>query len=212
MPIPVSGQVGEQVIARGVTSQPLRQGGLADVIVSELQGRYYELSRNLRVFMAQAIVTTPVIYTTAAAGAFPLLWNGSSNYNAAILGVNYACTSIVTTTGSAIGLTGNTGQISPPTSTTAIDGMRCLYLGGPQPNCNVYRLGTVVNAGNFLLPLGHLHSGTVATDTLVSNFNVDLAGALIVPPYAWCGVGFSVAPVTSSVSTITLIWAEIPIS
>jgi hypothetical protein len=198
-------------VAKGVTSQPLRQGGLADVIVSELEGRYYELCRNQRVFVAQAIVTTPVVYTTAAAGAFPLLWNGSNSVNAAILGVNYACTSIVTTTGSAIGLTGNAGQISPPTSTTVIDGMRCLYIGGPQPACSVYRLGTVVNAGNFLLPLGHLHSGTVATDTLNSSFDIDLGGALIVPPYAWCGVGFSVAPVTSSVSTISLIWAEIPI-
>lgn len=211
MPQVISGEAGEQVIGKGTTSQAIRQGTLADVIVSELEGRYFELCRSQRVFIAQAVITTPVIYSTAAAGVFPLLWNGSSNVNASLLWATYTHTAATTTTGSAIGLTCNTGQTSAPTSVTAIDGSRCLYLGGPNPSCSVYNKGTVANAGAFFFPLGHLHSGTIAVDSFNATFSVDLGGSWIVPPNAWAGLGVTVAPTTSSVQTFSLIWAETPI-
>lgn len=208
MPLPISGQVGEQVVASGVTTQPLRQGKLADVIVSELNGRYYEQAYNGRLFFAQAIVTAPVIYTTAAGTGGPLLWNGTTNKNAVILAVCWGVT-VVTTVAAVIGLTGGTGQTSAPTSTTAIDGSRNMFLGGAAPNCNVYRIGTPVNAGNFLFPLGHLHTGALTVDNNAVNW-VDVGGALIVPPNAWASPAAS-ATASTTVIQIGLLWAEVPV-
>lgn len=207
MPVTVSGQVGEVVLSPGA-NQALRQGRLADQIVSELNGRYYEQAYSKRLFMAQAIVTAPVAYTTAAGIGGPLLFNGSSAVNAVILAVTFGIT-VVSTVAAALGLTGNTGQASAPTSTTAIDGSRNLFLGGPQSNCSVFRSGTVVNAGNFLLPVGALHTGALTTGSGHVSF-VDVGGMLIVPPGGWCAVAASVAA-TAAVVQIGLIWAENPI-
>jgi hypothetical protein len=203
--------VGEQVVAKGVSSQPIRQGSLADVIVSELQGRYAEMSRNQRIYIAHAISTTPIVYTNVIGGSQPILWNGSSDINVALLYVTYSLTATSTTTGSALGIIGGVGQISAPTSTTAIDFMRCLYIGGPQPRANAYQKGTVVNAPTFFMPIGSLHSGAITVDNANATFGIDVGGAFIAPPYSWLGFGVSVVPTTSSVATVTFVWAEVPI-
>jgi len=209
MPLPVSGQVGEQQLGVGVTTQPLRQGRLADVIVSELNGRYYEQCRAGRLFIAQAIVTAPVVYTTAAGTGGPLIWNGSTTVNIVPLAVSFALTTAATTAAFGLGLTGNTGQPSAPTTTTAIDGVRNLFLGGAAPNASAFRVGTVVNAGNFLLPFVGIHLGATSVDTTLPGF-VDLGGSMIVPPGSWCSVAATVTA-TAAVLTIGLIWAEVPI-
>ncbi len=208
MPIPVSGQVGEQVVGKGVTTQPLRQGMLADVIVSACQGRYYELARNGRVFVAQATVTAPVIYTTAAATGGPLLWNGTSTVCGVILAVGFGVT-VVTTVAAALGITGNTGQSAAPTSTTAIDGVRCTYLGGPTPAISSYRLGTVAVAGNFLLPVAALHTGALTVDNATMCW-ADVGGSVIIPPGCWASVSVS-ATATTTVGQFGLMWAEVPV-
>jgi hypothetical protein len=209
MPIPVSGQVGEQVIGSGVTSQPLRQGPLADVIVSELMGRYYELCRNRRLFVAHAIVTAPVIFSTAAGTGGPLIWNGGANTNLVPLAVGFGVT-VVTTVAAALGLTGNTGQTSAPTATTAIDSRANLFLGGAASAATPYRVGTPSNAGAFFLPFAHLHTGALTVDNTGMQW-IDLGGALIVPPNAWVSIAAS-ATATTAVASISLIYAEVPIS
>jgi hypothetical protein len=159
-------------------------------------------------FRAHAIVTAPVVYTTAAGTGGPFLWNGSSSVNAVILGVSYGVT-VVTTASAAIGLTGNTGQTSAPTGTTAIDSGGNCYLGGAASNCTAYRVATPTNAGNFLMPFAHLHTGALTTDTHGVTW-VDIGGALIIPPYSWCSVASSVTA-TTAVLSISMIWEEVPI-
>lgn len=208
MPLPVSGQVGESTNTSGVTTQPLRQGRLGDVVVSELMGRYYELSRSGRIFAAHAIVTAPVIYTTAAGTGGPLLWNKSTNVNAVILAVGVGITT-VTTVAAALGLTGNTGQTAAPGSTTAIDSQVCGYIGAAAPACNVYRVGTPTNAGNFFFPLCDLHTGALTVDNRGMGW-FDLGGWLIVPPQGWCSIAAS-ATATTTVAQLGLLWAEVPV-
>ncbi len=208
MPIPVSGQVGEQVINKGVTSQPLRQGGLADLIVSGCQGRYYEMARNQRIFCAQAIVTAPVIFSTAAGTGGPFLWNGTSSVVGVILAVGIGVT-VVTTVAAALGITGNTGQTIAPTATTAIDSQRCTYLGGPPPAINAYRVGTPSVAGNFLLPLAQLHTGALTVDNVGMGW-IDIGGAVIVPPGCWASLAAS-ATATTTVAQLGMMWAEVPL-
>jgi hypothetical protein len=208
MKIEVTGQVGPTLISDGVSSQPFRQGKTGEQIISELQGRYYENTVRGNVFMAHAIVTAPVIYSTAAGTGGPLLWNPTPNKNAVILGVTCGIT-VVTTVAAALGLTGNTGQTSAPTSTTAIDSSGCLYVSAAKPDMNVYRIGTPVNAGNFFLPFAQLHTGALTTDTFGLGF-VDIGGLIVVPPNAWCSIAAS-ATATTTIAQLGLIWAEVPV-
>jgi hypothetical protein len=143
----------------------MRLGRTGEQIFSELHGRYYEQAVRGKLFMAQAIVTAPVIYTTAAGTGGPLLWNPpTSGVNAVILAVSMGIT-VVTTVAAALGLTGNTGQSSRrrprPRSTAAAT---CFSV--PRTSaCTPYRIGTVTTAGAFLLPFASLHTGALTVDT-----------------------------------------------
>ena len=173
---------------------------------------YYSHSRRGQLFSAYAIVTAPVIYTTAAGTGGPLLWNNSTAANAPVNAVILAVTcaiSVVSTVAAALGLTGNNGQTAAPTSTTAIDASGNTFVGGPAPLCNVYRVGTPTNAGNFFFPLADLHTGALTVDNLGLAY-IDLAGSFVVPPGAWISLAAS-ATATTTVSRLGLLWAEVPL-
>jgi hypothetical protein len=202
------GQVGPQTASDGTTSA-MRLGKTGEQVMTELHGRYYEQAVRGKLFMAQAIVTAPVIYTTAAGTGGPLLWNPpTSGVNAAILGVTCGIT-VVTTVAAALGLTGNTGQSSAPSTTTAIDGRSNMFIGAGSSACTPYRIGTVTNAGGFLLPFASLHTGALTVDTGVVGV-IDIGGMLIVPPGSWASIAAS-ATATTTVGTFGLVWEEVPV-
>lgn len=160
------------------------------------------------IFCAYAIDTAPVIYTTAAGTGGPLLWNSpTSGVNAYLLAIAYG-ESVAATVAGAIGITGNTGQTVAPGSTTAIDSVANLYIGGSLPKCNTYRIGTPSSAGNFFMPVGMVHTGAITVDTQDDNW-IDLGAAVIVPPGAWASLAASVT-LSSAVMQVGLIWAEVP--
>jgi hypothetical protein len=176
--------------------------------VSLLHGRYYKQAFRRNLFLARAVVTAPVIFSTAAGTGGPLLWNGSSSVNAVILAVGYGVT-VVTTVAAALGLTGGTGQTVAPGSTTAIDSVTNGYIGGALPNCSVYRVGTPTAAGSFFIPLADLQTGALTT-TPGSHHWVDIGGAIVVPPNSWVSVAAS-ATASTTVAQITLVWEEVPV-
>jgi hypothetical protein len=197
--------------SRGADGQELRTrlGRDGDLINSQLHGRFYESAKRGNTFYAQAIVTASVIYTTAAGTGGPLLWNPpTSGVDAVILAASFGLT-VVTTVAAAIGLTGNTGQVTAPSSTTAIDGRSSAYLGGRPGACTPYRIGTVVTAGSFLLPFGSLLTGALTVETQ-NNCFVPIDGALVVPPGSWCSISVS-ATASTTVGTFGLLYEEVPI-
>ncbi len=208
MAILVDTRTGPVVQADGAGDQPLRQGRMGSLIVADGHGRYFEAASRRSLFRAHAIVTAPVIFTTAAGTGGPLLWNSSSTHNAVILGIGVGV-SVVSTVGAALGLTGGTGQTVAPGSTTAIDSSGNCYLGGPAPNCSVYRVGTPAAAGSFFWPFANLHTGALTVDNLGMCW-FDVGGALVVPPNAWCSVAAS-ATATTTVANISMLWEEVPI-
>lgn len=190
------------------TNLPMRQGNAGDQIVTQLHGRYYEQAINGNLFLAHAIVTAPVIYSTAAGTGGPLLWNGSTTVNAVLLAVGIGVTT-VSTAAAALGITGNTGQVAAPGSTTAIDTRANCKIGGAASLCTPYRIGTPTNAGGFFLPFGHLHTGALTVDnTGICWF--DLGGAIVVPPNAWASIATS-ATASTTVASISLLYEEVPI-
>jgi hypothetical protein len=175
---------------------------------------YYDWAKKGRIYTALALVTAPVIYTTAAGTGGPLLWNNSaatgSGVNAVILAVSAALTTAASAA-SVLGITGNSGQASAPSSTTAIDAVACTYIGARSntPSCNVYRVGTVSTAGNFFLPTHTLDTGAITTVSILPAW-VDIGGLVVVPPGSWCSIA-AAATATSAVCKIGIVWCEVPI-
>lgn len=200
--------VGQVNLSDGATPTA-RAGRQGETMTSNLHGMYYEQAVRRNTHVAHAIVTAPVIYTTAAGTGGPLLWNPpSTGVNAVILAVGFGVTT-VTTVAAALGLTGNSGQTSAPGSTTAIDSRTNLYIGGAQAACSVYRVGTPTNAGGFFIPFGALHTGALTVDnTSTAWINID--GMLIVPPGCWASIAAS-ATATTTVAQLAMVWEEVPV-
>jgi hypothetical protein len=190
------------------TASNLLQDNLGSSLVSELQGRYANMAYNKQLFMANAIVTAPVIFSTAAGTGGPLIWNGSTAVNVHLLAVGFGIT-VVSTVAAALGITGNTGQSVAPTATTAIDSKSNLYIGGPASQSTQYRIGTPASAGGFFMPFADLDTGALTTSFGGMNW-VDLGGAIIVPPNCWASIAAS-ATASTTVGNFGMIFAEVPI-
>lgn len=207
--MPALGQVGPASYTDNVQpSVGNRYGKHGQMIVNDLHGRYYEQASRGNLFTAHAIVTAPVIYTTAAGTGGPLLWNGSSTHRASIIAVGWGV-STVTTAAAILGLTGGTGQTTAPSSTTAVDSVKNCYLGGQAPAISAYRVGTVAAAGNFFHPLGDLNTGALTTRPGSMNW-IDIGGMFVVPQYGWISIAGS-ATATTTVGNFAIVWEEIPI-
>lgn len=202
-------EVGPSTQTDGASPSKFRVDRQGALVVQNHHGRHFEQANRGALFTAHAIVTAPVIYTTAAGTGGPLLWNGSTTHKAVIMAVGWG---LSTASGAAaiLGLTGNTGQTLAPGSTTAIDSVRNCYLGGQLPACTAYRVGTPSAAGNFFHPLGDVHTGAVTVDTTHMKW-IDLGGLFVVPPYGWISFAGS-ATMTSAVMNLGMIWEEVPIA
>jgi hypothetical protein len=166
------------------------------------------------IFCAYASVT-PAIYTgTTLTG--PLLWNGSAvsggrGVTAYLLATSFGLT-VATTVPAAIGITGASGQVAAPTSITAIGAVANLRVGGaaagPAPQCTAYAAGTVVNAGTFFLPIGHVQTGAITVATDDDNL-VPLGGLVEVGVQGYAAVAAG-ATLTGSTIEVGLVWIEFP--
>ncbi len=183
-------------------------GFFGEFVVSELMARYSNLCKSGSLFAAYATLTAPVIFTTAAGTGGPLLWNKpNSGIDAHLLAVGFS-SSVVTTVAGGIGLTGNSGQTTSPSATTAIDASGPLYLGGANTQLGgVFRVGTVTNAGNVFLPLAQFHTGALTVDTTMITW-MDVGGAMIIPPGGWGSIAATATLSTLQVQ-VGIIWAEL---
>jgi hypothetical protein len=182
--------------------------------VLDIHGRYYEASQRGNLFVAHAIVTAPVVYTTEAGTGGPLLWNGSgvatnpgAKVKANILAVGFGVTT-VTTVAAALGFTGGDAQTAAPTTTTAIDSTSNLLIGGDASRCTAYRVGTTVE-NKFFIPFAHVHTGALTVDTTGVQW-IDFGGMITVEPDSFVSIAAS-ATASTLVASISLIWEEVPV-
>ncbi len=205
----LTGQVNLTVPSGKASGQPpLYQDMMGASGVAEILGRYANLVKSGRVFSAYALVTSVVGFATAAGTGGPLLWNGTSALDAHILGVGIGGVTTANTVATTLGITGNTGQTAAPTTTTAIDASGNCLIGGAAPGMNVYRIGTVTNAGNRFIPLAGYGTGAITVDTTVLGW-MDVGGLVIVQPNCWASLAAGVTA-TTGVINLGLIWAELP--
>ncbi|HMJ82719.1 MAG TPA: hypothetical protein VK504_06110 [Vicinamibacterales bacterium] len=159
-----------------------------------------------RLYNARAIVTAPVIFSTAAGTGGPLLWNGSPKTVARILKFGYAVT-VASTVAGALGFTGGIQGGTAPSSTTAIDSFNNLSIGSTNPSqMNWYRVGTPAAAGAWFLPIVEVTTVALTAFGDVTTW-VDLDGTLLVPPKAWLSIAGS-ATLSTLVGQFSIVYEE----
>lgn len=204
----ITGQVGPSVNSDGVATEPVRQTRTGELAVTEVHGRYYEQSRRGNLFLARAIVTAPVIFTTNTGTGGPFLWNNTSTVVANIIAVSMGGITTASGVAASLGLTGGTGQTAVPGSTSAIDSSANTYIGGAAAACTTYKIGTPTVAGSWFLPLYGVDTG--ATSIAHTSGWIELYSAITVPQYGWVSLAAS-ATMTSAVMQLGMMWEEVAV-
>jgi hypothetical protein len=180
-----------------------------ELLVSELAGRYSTLVKSQKVFWTSAIITAPVIFSTAGQLG-PMIWNRpGSGVDAHILYVSIGSPTTATSVAGAIGLSSN-AQATVPTTATSITAWNAYTGGAASQMGGVFSTATVIVAPTpIFLPLLGVNTGAVTTGA-ISQSIAEVGGAVVVAPG---GIGYvcTSATLTSGVFTIGMMWAELPV-
>lgn len=190
------------------TTPTLRQGQLADLIVSELHGRYYETSYRRNMFNGSVQGTG----ITSAAGlvtgytGLALTNPTTSTVNLSLTKVGYGVNAAPTAT-MVISLAFNTSTTAV-TQTTAITG-RNNFLGGAAPQ------GLVASSVTFpTAPINSHILGVIGTNAVTALNEtmtiVDLEGSIIMPPGSYICIATSTASAATSFFA-SFQWEEVPV-
>jgi hypothetical protein len=205
----INGQVGPAQGASGALGLALRQGILADLIISELHGRYYEQVSRKNVFTAYSAARAITVVGTGLVGL--QLWNGSpvsGGVNLVLLKTGGMITvTSATTTG--IILTTGLGQVSAPTGQTAADAVKNNFISGQAPNGTAIAAGTFTNAPTGITTLMHNTAAIAVTGEDVG-YTIDFEGSIILPPQTYCAVCALGATGAAASWTGYLMWEEVP--
>ena len=160
-------------------------------------------------FYTSAIITAPVIFSTAAQLG-PMLWNApGSTTDAHILAVSVGSPTTATTVAGAISYASNV-QPTVPTTATALTVMNSLAGGGVSAMGGVFSTATILVAPtNVPFPLVAVNTGAITTGVEAAGSFVELGGTFIVTP-GTIGYICGNATLTAGVFTIGLLWAELP--
>lgn len=194
----------------GAGDQPLRQGRLGALIVAAGHGRYYEQTVRKNIFTAYATAQATTAVGTSMVGL--QLWNGSpivGGVNLVILKVLTVCF-VTSASVTRYTLTTGVGQISAPTSQTAITRVSNNYIGGPGPQATATAAGTFATAPTTFFPLLHNTAAVAATGEDPGGY-IDLEGCIVIPPQ--CYFAFATVGGTAAASSTdhAVMWEEVPV-
>ncbi len=184
-------------------------GVAGELLISELLGKYATLVKAQKVFYTSAIITAPVVFSTAGQLG-PMIWNKpGSGLDAHILAVACSEPSTATAVGGAIGYA-SAVQPTAPTSPTAIVAVNAYAGGGPSQMAAINSGGTViVLPAPIFLPLIGVAGAAITVGNTVTTGWADVGGSLIVGP-GNCGYICASGTLTAAVMTIAILWAELP--
>lgn len=192
---------------------PAQQAGAPTGIVGELNlsqivGKYGTLVKSQKVFYTAAIITAPVIFSTAAQLG-PMLWNRpGSGIDAHLLALSIGSPTTAPVVAGALGWA-SSPQTTAPTSPTAITAVNAYAGGGPSNMGAVNSTATVIVLPvPIFSPLISVNTAAVTLQGINQSF-VDVGGAYVVGPG---NVGYvcASATLTTGVFTIGILWAELP--
>ncbi len=186
-------------------------GVVGELAISELLGRYSTLAKSQKLFYTSAIITAPVIFSTAGQLG-PMLWNKpGSGVDAHILAVTCSEPSTATAVPGAIGFATNV-QPSAPTTATSIVAVNGYASGSASQMAGVFSTATVLvtNPVPIFLPLIGVAGAAITVGNSVTTSWADVGGLSIVAP-GTVGYVCASATLTAAVLTIGLVWCELPV-
>ncbi len=182
MAVEVTGQVGPSVLGEGERGVPYRQGRGGEMIVSQLNGPFYERAVRGGIFTVanQAAVTTTVALATTYTG-LALANDAGSNVNLVLLragfGLSAAPAAIPT-----VGLMGGVGAVTHTTPIAAA-AIRSTLLGPAGTHASTTKVdGAATIPTPTLLELFSGANASAALPTSPHQVGVDLGGRYVVPP------------------------------
>ena len=210
----VQSQVGpiatNQSITPG-TQVPQRSGQLGDVIVSELQPRFYEQNyrRNIFTVATSAGQTTSAALTTTYVGL--VLENPiGSTVNLVILKCGYSVL-VAPASGAEIGLMCGYSSTTNCAHTATASPISALYGVGPASQAKADTGSTTLSATPVVTHIfGSATTGNINTQLISSATQVDIDGALILPPGAFCAF-YTLVATGSSGFWGSFTWEEVPV-
>lgn len=217
----VEGRVGDIVSTRG-GDEELRMGPYADTIVSELQGRYFELSRTGRIF--HSMVKTVTVAAThnspiTAVTATPVLGLlNPTNSGKAIVLLRIACSTVSGTPAGGQFVLNAIPALSvyPSTSQTGSIFASNLGLSSASPQTSAMRvynnvaltaLAPVVS--NEIQLVGAASAAAAAGNGGAGATGEDLGGAFIVPPSTFVAIMAGSGAGTTWIVNAGWTWAEL---
>jgi hypothetical protein len=183
-------------------------GIVGELVFSEVLGKYATLAKAQKLFYASITWgTAPASFLTAAQFG-PVLWNRpGSNIDAYVVAIGISNLTTANTGGGAIGWASNV-QVDAPTTPTAIVAWNAYAGGGPSQLGGVFSTATVgILPTPKFWPLTALTQGAITINALSQNW-IDINGALVVGP-GTVGYVCGSAVLTATVSTATIVWAEL---
>jgi hypothetical protein len=196
-------------LADGTNNVPVRMGRMAELMVSELHGRYYEQTYRGNVFSAanQAAVATVALGTTTYTG-LAISNNNGNPVNLSMLKVSWVNSVAVPTAGylaleTGFNMSSNVTHTTPGTVYNHLIGAGNVPYGtmdvaATLPTAPVHRMG--------LTDLGSVATTAYGTTGIQA---IDLEGSIILPPGAY------VCPYTFATNTVAWFfsasWEEVPI-
>lgn len=189
------------------SSVPLRSGKTGELVIQELNGRYYEQAYRRNTFTAYAAAQATTVVGTAMVGL--QLTNTSSTVNLVLLKCagNIIVTSATTTS---LVLAAGTGQVAAPTGQTAATRVGNAYIGGASPQGLATNAATFSNAPTAVWPLLH-NTAAIATTGEDQGFQMDFEGSIIVPPQTYICIAAVGATASAGACNLAISWQEVPI-
>lgn len=183
-------------------------GAMGELSVSELLGKYATLVKSQKVFYTSAIITAPVIFSTAGQLG-PMIWNRTgSGLDAHILAISVGSPTTAPTVAGAISYASNTQPTQPSTATALT--VTNAYSGGGTSQMFAFSTATILVAPtNVPFPLVSVNIGATSVSGGVTPSMVDVGGMFVVPPG---NVGYVCgnATISTGVFTLGVLWAELP--
>lgn len=206
------GQTGKQ------TGQNLTGGfgEFSEVLITELQPRYYEQTYRGNMFNAsnQAAITAPAALTASSVN-FTLYNPLGSGKNVVLAFVDITVAQLAETTAGSyqVLLCANTapGQAAPAT-VTALSPQSALLGSGIQPSAKVYSTATLAAIPTVIKPLFSITSAATISGAIANGSSDNIGGTIVVTPGNYVSVqGIGTSETTSPGLIVSMTWAEIPV-
>ena len=183
----MDGIIGQPPLGASAAKAVARFGASGDLIVSELNGRYYEQTKNQNLFWGANTAATAISVALATTYTGLCLSNPAGNlYNLVLTKVSFAL-SLAPAAIAPMGLI--TGYLSTGvvTHTTALIPANCLIGIGRASTAKIDAACTLVGTPAWTMPL--MGGFTAAALPGTTPAILDLEGSIIIPPGAYAAIG-----------------------